>query len=263
MAPHFKEEEYIKTLATKVEQLRGRELPGFMSSQAFYMCMSSYVDLWEEPMNQLMQEITRVAIHVTSKLGEILFIQYPKLQDTIKLLVEKVSEESLKHCTVKLSDILEREKDPFTLNEFLQQWVNKLRYDRFAKAVEESFEESKNLPNNWIGLKEEIYNSLRQWYRSTHAISAHASAQEMSAIMEAYWNLSAKRFVDNCCMISDKELLNTLPDLIQDAMYGLIKDDQRLQSMFVMNPELMKQKQDLEQRKEHLILATTKLNSIH
>jgi hypothetical protein len=32
-APPFKDEAYVKQLAHTVEQLRGRELPGFMSSQ--------------------------------------------------------------------------------------------------------------------------------------------------------------------------------------------------------------------------------------
>jgi interferon-induced GTP-binding protein Mx1 len=40
--------------------------------------------------------------------------------------------------------VLVREKDPFTLNDFLQQWVNKLRYDRFSDAVDESFDNAKS-----------------------------------------------------------------------------------------------------------------------
>jgi hypothetical protein len=34
-----------------------------------------------------------------------------------------------------------------------------------------------------------------------------ASAQEMCAILEAYWQLSAKRLTDNMCMLVDKEIL--------------------------------------------------------
>ncbi len=216
-----------------MEQLRGRELPGFMSSQAFYMCMSQYVNHWEDPMVQLIQDVQNVAIEVSSKLAEVLLGHYPKLQEAIRSAAEKVLQDTTQSALDKLTEILSREKDPFTLNEFLQQWVNKIRYDRFSKAVEQAFETSKNPASNWSGLKEEIYSSMRQWYRDTHAISARASAQEMSAIMEAYWNLSAKRYVDNCCMISDKEILGQLPDAIQDQMYQFIKDDVKLQVRIV------------------------------
>jgi interferon-induced GTP-binding protein Mx1 len=205
-----------------------------MSSQAFYMCMAQYVSSWEDPMTQLIKDVQVVAIQVASRLAELLLGHYPVLQDSLRIATEKVLEESTQNATKKLVEILAREKDPFTLNEFLQQWVNKLRFDRFSKAVEKSFENARNPATNWNGLKEEIYSSMRSWYRETHAISALASAHEMSAIMEAYWNLSAKRFVDNCCMISDKEILGVLPDAIQDQMYQFIKDDVKLQVRYLI-----------------------------
>ena len=64
-------------------------------------------------------------------------------------------------------------------------------------------------------------------------MSPEASAQDMSAIMEAYWHLSAKRFVDTSCMLTDKELLGKLPVAIQDVMYKYIKDDHLLQVICV------------------------------
>jgi interferon-induced GTP-binding protein Mx1 len=191
--------------------------------------MAQYVNAWEEPMEQLIKDVQVVAIQVAGRLAELLLGHYPVLQESLQAATEKVLLEATQKALAKLSEILQREKDPFTLNEFLQQWVNKLRFDRFSKAVEGAFETAKNPASNWNGLKEEIFSSMRQWYRDTHAISALASAHEMSAIMEAYWNLSAKRYVDNCCMISDKEILGALPDAIQDQMYQFIKDEGKLQ----------------------------------
>lgn len=200
-----------------------------MSSQAFYMCMSQYVNNWEHPMQDLLKNVESVAIEVTGKLAGILLAQYPALQEAIRNVTEVVLQQFSTITVEKLTELMQREKDPFTMNDFLQQWVNKLRFDRFTKAVEESFESAKNPGSNWNGLKEEVFVNMRQWYRNTHAISAIASAQEMSAIMEAYWNLSAKRFVDNCCMITDKDVLGKLPEAIQDSMYQFIKDDSKLQ----------------------------------
>ena len=41
------------------------------------------------------------------------------------------------------------------------------------------------------------------------SVTALASAQDMCAILEAYWSLSAKRFIDNLCMVVDKDILGT------------------------------------------------------
>jgi interferon-induced GTP-binding protein Mx1 len=49
--------------------------------------------------------------------------------------------------------------------------------------------------DNWNAAKEDVAASLRQWYRTTHAVSAMANAQDMSAILEAYWTLAAKVIV--------------------------------------------------------------------
>ena len=48
-SPAFGDKQYVKELEAQMEQLRGRELPGFMSTQAFYMFMANYVDAWKGP----------------------------------------------------------------------------------------------------------------------------------------------------------------------------------------------------------------------
>lgn len=261
-APKFREDEYVDALALQIEEFRGRELPGFMSSQAFYMCMSQYVDRWQEPITALVTEVRNVALDVAVGLSSTLLQPYPSLQQAIREVVATVLDDSIRNAQDHLQDLLSREKDPFTLNDFLQQWVNKLRYDRFSSAVEKAFEDAKHPASNWGALKDEIYMSMRQWYRSTHAISAKASAQEMAGIMEAYWNLSAKRFVDNCCMTVDKDILGTLPDAIQDQMFQFIKEDERLKLFFTESPELVAKKQELDSKRERLSRAAEKLAAI-
>jgi interferon-induced GTP-binding protein Mx1 len=102
-----------------------------MSQQAFFMCMAQYIDLWQEPMQELIQDVHSVALDVSVKLAEILFVQYPGLRDGIKAVTERALAAMAEETATKLSNILTKEKDPFTLNMFLPQWVNKLRYDRF------------------------------------------------------------------------------------------------------------------------------------
>ena len=82
--------------------------------------------------------------------------------------------------------------------------------------------------NYWTA-KEETYCGIRDWYKTTHSVSPAASAADMSEIMEAYWNLSSKRFIDNCCMMTDADLLGDLPARIQDEMYEFLSDDRKLE----------------------------------
>lgn len=231
-APKFRDDEFVQLLAFQIDQFRGRELPGFMSSQAFYMCISEYVDQWCDPMQKLLEEVKLVAFHVATKLADVMLVQYPGLKQTLGKIVDEILETTCKKARDIVVEMLNREKDPFTLNDFLQQWVNKIRFDRFSVAVEETFDKARSPSNNWGALKEEVFEGMRSWYRTTHCVSAIASAQDMSAIMEAYWHLSAKRFVDNCCMITDKEMLNTLPAAVQDLMYPFIKNDEMLEVSF-------------------------------
>jgi interferon-induced GTP-binding protein Mx1 len=228
-SPSFKQPGFVENLAAQIEQLRGRELPGFMSSQAFYMCMSQYVDRWYAPVQEMISDVRGIAQEVAGQLGDVLLVQYPALRDALRQAAARVLSDAVDETTKKLNDILSREKDPFTMNDFLQQWVNKLRYDRFSEAVDGVFDTAKTPASNWQGLKEEVFVGMRQWYRNTHSVSAQASAQEMCAILEAYWNLSAKRFVDNSCMMVDREMLGQLSSSMQEHMFKFVRDDSKLE----------------------------------
>lgn len=50
-------------------------------------------------------------------------------------------------------------------------------------------------------------NKYPKHFDLTNSVTAMASAQEMCAILEAYWQLSAKRLTDNMCMLVDREIL--------------------------------------------------------
>ena len=97
-----------------------------------------------------------------------LMVQYPALRDVIRSVASKVLSESLEGCTSKMAELIEREKDPFTLNDFLQQRVNKIKLDEFNAAVDRCFENARTPASDWGGLKEEIYTGMQQWYRQTH-----------------------------------------------------------------------------------------------
>ena len=76
---------------------------------------------------------------------------------------------------------------------------------------------------------------IRDWYKTTHSVSPQASAADMAEIMEAYWNLSSKRFIDTCCMMTDADLLGDLPARLQDEMYEFLGDDKKMEVNTLFN----------------------------
>ena len=57
----------LQVLANQMDSLRGRELPGFMSSQSFYMFMAQYVEAWREPARAAVSEVSvYFSIHTVS-----------------------------------------------------------------------------------------------------------------------------------------------------------------------------------------------------
>lgn len=261
-SPAFKSKEFINDLVNKIEQLRGKELPGFLSSQAFTMCMSQYVDMWKIPMQEMIFEVREKAQDVCGKLADVMLVQFPALKDAIKKVTTLSLSESMDEVNKRLIDHLQREKDPFTMNDFLQQWVNKIRFDRFCEAVDLSFETTQLPASNWNGLKDDISNRLRSWYSYTHSVSSAASAQDMAAILEAYWNLSAKRFIDSCCMAADREVLGKLSSQIQDYMYQHIQDSNKLAEFFTEDPVFVSKRRIAERKRDLLLQTSNTLASI-
>ena len=93
--------------------------------------------------HSLIADVRGIAQEVAGKLADVLLVQYPSLRDTIRVVAARVLNEAVEEATKKVNDLLAREKDPFTMNDFLQQWVNKLRFDRFNEAVNTCFENAK------------------------------------------------------------------------------------------------------------------------
>lgn len=52
----------MEQLASQMDALRGRELPGFMSAQSFYMFMAQYVEAWRDPARVAATEVSSCLI---------------------------------------------------------------------------------------------------------------------------------------------------------------------------------------------------------
>lgn len=68
-APKFKDPAFMEGLAVQMEQLRGRELPGFMSAQSFYMFIQEYIDKWKAPVRMAVGQLRVLALEVGLRAG--------------------------------------------------------------------------------------------------------------------------------------------------------------------------------------------------
>lgn len=268
-APNFRAPNFINDLAKQMEALRGRELPGFMSAQSFYMFVQEYIDAWLPPSRMAAAQTRSLASEIVKELFENIAVSYPVLRDAFQTLTASILESTEEEAIHLLEGLIAREKDPFTINEFLQAHINKLRYDRFEAAVEASFavvasEGSSTGGNNssWQATKEHVASSLRTWYRDAHGVSSSANAEDMSAILEAYWTLASKRFVDNACMCLDDRILGTLCTKLQEKCYQFVHDDDRLETFFTEDANIVARRQDLEETRDRLVKANAAMANI-
>jgi interferon-induced GTP-binding protein Mx1 len=167
-----------------------------------------------------------------------------------------------------LEGLVLREKDPFTINEFLQAHINKLRYDRFESSVDTAFKGSvladcSGQTRSWQATKSHIGASLRSWYLSAHGVSSSANAEDMSAILEAYWTLASKRYVDNVCMCLDDRILGTLCGKLQETCYQFVHDEAKLKSFFTEDRAMIIQRSRLEGTLDKLSKANASMDNIH
>lgn len=63
-----------------MDALKGRELPGFMSSQAFYMFMAQYAEGWRKPSKLAAADVRSLAMDVCTRLSDLLIVRYPVLR---------------------------------------------------------------------------------------------------------------------------------------------------------------------------------------
>lgn len=254
-APCFRSSNFVTNLAYQMEALRGRELPGFMSAQSFYMFIQEFINAWAAPARMAAAQMRALAGEVVQELFQKIAVSYPALRDSLNEVASSILEESESQALRLLDGLVVREKDPFTINEFLRAHINKLRYDRFEKCINAAFDgtEGGGEITSWQATKEHVGASLRIWYRSAHGVSSSANAEDMSAILEAYWTLASKRFIDSACMCLDDRILGTLCSKLQEKCYHFVHDEEKLAVLFTEDATLVARRLHLENTRDRLM----------
>ncbi|KAJ8610284.1 hypothetical protein CTAYLR_009067 [Chrysophaeum taylorii] len=273
--PRFRDEHFVENLALRMEALRGRKLPGFMSAQSFYMFIQEFIDAWGPPAKMAAAQTRALANEVVRDLIGKIAAAYPALREAFEHTGASILEQTEDEAVKLVEGLITRGKDPFTINDFIQVHINKLRYDRFEAAVETAFvgvgQGGASQPGvqggSWEATKQHVAMSIRNWYRDIHGVSSAANAEDVSAIIEAYWKLASKRFVDNACMAmpawsSTTESSGPSAGKLQEALYRLVHDDEKLAAFFSEDATIVAKRANLGTTRDKLTKANTSVANI-
>jgi hypothetical protein len=83
-----------------------------------------------------------------------------------------------------------------------------------------------------------------------HGVDSQGNKQEMMTLIQAYWDISSRRFIDNVCMNVEKFLLHQLIDELEMSctLFSISIDDKKLMEIMKEDETITKRRLELKQR---------------
>jgi interferon-induced GTP-binding protein Mx1 len=253
--------------------LRGRELPGFHNSQAFYNFVASCVEAWRPAVEHCRVTVVQSARAVCARLLEKLAPAYPALAFEVTLVANRLINDLADCLSEKLDDIFVKESDPFTTNENMLELINQLRFRNFDRALEqvmasvaparvsgeESEAEAALDPKVAASeLQATVVARLGGWYMSCHGVNVKSKVEDMTIMIEAYWDVATKRLVDNVCMTMEHDFLSKLLKQLEAECFVIATDSmgpkgaEHLARLFSEDAAIMERRRGLIAKRNRL-----------
>ncbi len=229
-------------LAKRIEERRGREIPGFMSFPVFRDLISEYVGRWEKPTMCFQDNVSDVLSQAASVLASSIAEDWPRLAEKMKEELHIHFAEMKSSASRRLQTQLTLEKTPSTENHYLWDTINKIRDDRMAQRVKaEAHKNNISVDTVCALMKSDVGKSSNE----------SQEVQDMIDMLQAYWKLAKKRFVDEVGMIvTDSYTSPRRIDAIEKRLSSALVlnlDDSSLHRFF--GPNRMKEKRREELKK--------------
>jgi len=230
--PGFGDQSFAERMAADMTALRGRELPGFHNSQAFYNFMAMSVEAWRPAVERCRARVVQSTRAVSAALLARLVPGYPALSTEVTDLANRLVNELSEELSVKLEDIFVKESDPFTTNENMIELINQLRFRNFDRALEQVMasidDKSQGTAEGGARGTRELQSLVVQrlggWYMASHGVNVKSKVEDMTIMIEAYWDVATKRLVDNVCMTMEHDFLAKLLRRLEAECFVLATD---------------------------------------
>jgi GTPase SAR1 family protein len=152
----------MSLLEEEMSSQRGRELPGFLSTQVFTSCMVQLIEEWRLSMDECASNTISSSINTIQNISNVLFRDYPYLNEQINLLNRSLME----NISIQLKDSLENlimvEQEPFTTQEVLLEVVNSIRFRTFDTVLRQIIDgiDVKEMSENRYLIEEDMRKKL-------------------------------------------------------------------------------------------------------
>ena len=248
--PHFRGE-----LAERMENFRGRELPGFLNFTLFAKIMGEYVSLWTAPAEKFRASVSKALLQAGKTFieNEERAKNFPSLTSRLVDEVEAFVAEADDTARSDLDSLIHRELLPSTENHYLFDTINKIRNERITNKVNKL---SDPVTRSAIiaMLKSDIGNESNE----------SAEVQDMIDILSAYWKLAVKRYIDSAAQVVASTY--SRPEVIENLEKHLVTkfmDDGRLVSFFRVDAATKRNREELESTIERLEKAKALISSLN
>ena len=247
----------IDVLKQRVRDMRGRELPGFPRHDVFKMFVKEYLKDWKEPAFTAIEDTGNILDEVFGMVVEhhVPQAQFPQLHHAITEALSAILQSRLEVAKGSggVQGLFEDESEPMTLNHYFMDTYNKIKMDKLEQAISAA-QTSEMILNTQAS----ALNYMRDWYSKTHKIgnasNEEQEAENLQAMLVAYWKTSSKRFVDNACSQADRLILRDLDGELSNspAVARLMGSDEALQSLFTEDSGVKDKRRHLMQRQSVL-----------
>lgn len=228
--PGFEHPDFPNVLQEQLKAHRGRELSGIVNSQFFYIFMLQQVERFrpvvETCRNLCCNSLLNIAVSLVGEVAP----QYPRLRQAFERIIESTVPEMAESLQPELDQLFDKEKNPFTENQDLIEAINQVRFERFDRVLHQVLVEAGDGPpdggdaSDVTPLKNWVTYNLGQWFRFAHGANPTSKVEDMSTILQAYWRVTAKRVVDNACMLLEASFLGQVVERLEAQLLTLTQD---------------------------------------
>lgn len=263
--PFEGDSKFIDDIEKEVRNSRGREMPGFLNPRIFEARVAKYVEDWRKGSNRLVSEVRQLVSDVAYELLSSLAPEFPGLRSKMQEIIASVLKSLESEARNEVSAVFEREVgQPSTMNEQFLAAVNAKRMERFDVAVSLAMKRV-GRDNRGNVRDKHITDMLRAWYESYYcSVSeqrARAEAEDMATMLGCYWDVSAKRFVDNHVMVIDTNMIRPLAKAVHVQMNEVVlkvgTSQQSLETLLEEDPEISLQRKSLIAQVDRLTQASS------
>eukprot|EP00177_Eucheuma_denticulatum_P001220 GFKZ01002199.1.p1 GENE.GFKZ01002199.1~~GFKZ01002199.1.p1 ORF type:complete len:531 (+),score=82.76 GFKZ01002199.1:810-2402(+) len=262
--PFEGDSKFIDEVEKDVRNSRGRELPGFLNPRIFEARVAQYVEDWRGASNKLISDVRRLVADVANDILGGLAPEFPGLRNKMHEIISEVLKNLEGEARKEIGAVFEREVgQPFTMNEQFLNAVNAKRLERFDKAVVLALARA-GRDNRGNVREKNVSDMLRAWYENYYCSGSsqriRAEAEDMATMLGCYWDVSAKRFVDNHVMVVDTNIIRPLAHAVHVPMNELVlkvgTSQHALEALLQEDPETVTRRKTLMAQKERLVKAS-------